>query len=80
MRGADGEPRTRAVDCQPGAADGVLQWAAVAGGRRPRFQDPQAKKCVAPYVDHADVNGGGPHSAFSAAAGINGGTMNGSIG
>jgi phospholipase C len=35
--------------------------------------DPQTKKCVAPYVDHADVNGGGPHSAPNAAADISGG-------
>ncbi len=42
--------------------------------------DPAAKSCVAPYVDHADVNGGGPHNAHSATADINGGKMNGFIG
>jgi len=42
--------------------------------------DPATGSCVAPYVDHADVNGGGPHSAKSAAADINGGKMNGFIG
>ena len=36
--------------------------------------------CVAPYVDHADVNGGGPHSAPNATADINGGKMDGFIG
>ena len=41
--------------------------------------DPQTGQCVAPYVDHADVNGGGPHSASNASADINGGQMNGFI-
>ncbi len=41
--------------------------------------DPQSGACVAPYADHADVNGGGPHNAKSARADINGGTMNGFI-
>jgi phospholipase C len=42
--------------------------------------DPAAKTCVAPYVDHADVNGGGPHAAKSATADIDGGKMDGFIG
>src|ERR1035437_6985607 len=42
--------------------------------------DPKSGQCVAPYVDHADVNGGGPHSAPNAVADINGGQMNGFIG
>jgi phospholipase C len=42
--------------------------------------NPQSGACVAPYVDHADVNGGGPHSAPNATADINGGKMNGFIG
>ncbi len=41
--------------------------------------DPATGTCVAPYVDHADVNGGGPHSAVNATADINGGKMNGFI-
>jgi phospholipase C len=41
--------------------------------------DPQTGLCVAPYADHADVNGGGPHSAPNATADINGGKMNGFI-
>jgi phospholipase C len=41
--------------------------------------DPQTGRCVAPYPDHADVNGGGPHSAPNATADINGGQMNGFI-
>ncbi|HLN16651.1 MAG TPA: alkaline phosphatase family protein [Acidimicrobiales bacterium] len=42
--------------------------------------DPASGTCVAPYVDHADVNGGGPHSAPNAVADVNGGQMNGFIG
>jgi phospholipase C len=39
--------------------------------------DPQSGQCVAPYVDHSDVNGGGPHSAPNASADVNGGKMDG---
>jgi len=42
--------------------------------------NPATGTCAAPYVDHADVNGGGPHSAPNATADINGGMMNGFIG
>jgi len=42
--------------------------------------DPATGACVAPYVDHADVNGGGPHSAPNAAADIDSGKMDGFIG
>jgi len=42
--------------------------------------DPATGTCVAPYVDHSDVNGGGPHSAPNATADINGGKMDGFIG
>jgi phospholipase C len=42
--------------------------------------DPASKACVKPYVDHADVNGGGPHNYKSAKADISGGKMNGFIG
>jgi len=41
--------------------------------------NPATKKCVAPFVDHADVNGGGPHSAGNAVADIDGGKMDGFI-
>jgi phospholipase C len=42
--------------------------------------DPSTGSCVAPYVDHSDVNGGGPHSAPNAIADVNGGKMDGFIG
>ena len=42
--------------------------------------DPATTQCVKPYVDHADVNGGGPHNAKNASADVNGGKMNGFIG
>jgi phospholipase C len=41
--------------------------------------DPATGQCVAPYVDHADVNGGGPHNVANATADINGGKMDGFI-
>ncbi|HEX3841145.1 MAG TPA: alkaline phosphatase family protein [Acidimicrobiales bacterium] len=41
--------------------------------------DPATGACVAPFVDHADVNGGGPHSAVNATADVNGGKMDGFI-
>ena len=44
------------------------------------ISDPQRHTCVRPYVDHADVNSGGPHAQFNARADINGGKMNGFIG
>ena len=42
--------------------------------------DPATGSCVAPYPDHADVNGGGPHNYTNATSDINGGKMNGFIG
>jgi phospholipase C len=42
--------------------------------------DPRSKQCGRPYVDHADVNGGGPHAWFNAKEDINGGKMNGFVG
>jgi phospholipase C len=39
--------------------------------------DPQTGECQRPYHDRADVNGGGPHGAKSAAADIDGGRMDG---
>jgi phospholipase C len=41
--------------------------------------DPATGSCVAPFVDHADVKGGGPHSQPNATADIDGGKMNGFI-
>jgi len=41
--------------------------------------DPPTNVCLAPYVNHADVNGGGPHSAPNASADIDGGKMDGFI-
>jgi phospholipase C len=40
---------------------------------------PNSGGCDRPYVDHADVNGGGPHSQAAAAADINGGKMDGFV-
>ena len=35
--------------------------------------------CQRPYVDHRDINGGGPHAQVNALADINGGRMNGFV-
>ena len=39
--------------------------------------DPTTGACEKPYVNHADVNGGGPHGAKNAVDDINGGRMDG---
>ncbi|MGO9876980.1 MAG: alkaline phosphatase family protein, partial [Acidimicrobiia bacterium] len=55
----------------PGA-DGIPKNACV--------PDPQhAGTCVRPFPDHADVNGGGPHSQPNASADIAGGKMDGFV-
>jgi phospholipase C len=41
--------------------------------------NPRTGACERPYVDHADVNGGGPHGAASATADIDSGKMDGFI-
>jgi phospholipase C len=41
--------------------------------------DPRQQKCVRPFVDHSDVNHGGPHGTLNARADINRGRMNGFI-
>ncbi len=41
--------------------------------------NPATHQCEVPYVDHADINGGGPHSNVNAVADINGGKMDGFI-
>ena len=41
--------------------------------------DPSTKKCVAPFHDVYDVNGGGPHDSSDAIADVNKGKMNGFI-
>jgi phospholipase C len=44
-------------------------------------RDPKRQgACARPYVDHADVNGGGPHGASDATADVHGGKMNGFVG
>jgi phospholipase C len=41
--------------------------------------DPRTGKCVYPYHDTQDLNGGGPHGAANATADVNGSKMNGFI-
>ena len=59
----------------PGA-DGIPMQDGVPTGCVP---DPESGGCVAPYPDHADVNGGGPHGASNARADIDGGAMDGFV-
>ncbi len=42
--------------------------------------DPATGGCVKPFVDHADVNGGGPHGQVDATADIDSGKMDGFVG
>jgi phospholipase C len=42
--------------------------------------DPETGACDRPYVDHADVNGGGPHNYANETADVDGGKMDGFIG
>jgi phospholipase C len=39
--------------------------------------DPATKACIKPYLDHSDVNRGGPHNLVNARADIDGGKMDG---
>src|ERR1700710_565741 len=39
--------------------------------------DPQTGQCVKPFLNHQDLNSGGPHIATSVTADSNGGQMNG---
>ncbi len=43
------------------------------------MNDPQTGQCVKPFVDHADVNGGGPHGQTNATADVDGGKMDGFV-
>src|SRR5512138_1979018 len=43
------------------------------------LNDPVSGKCIYPFHDSEDKNGGGPHNAFSAIADINGGKMDGFV-
>ena len=49
------------------------------GKPSPCVPDASTGKCVKPFVDHADVNGGGPHGQTNATADINGGKMDGFV-
>ena len=42
--------------------------------------DPKTGKCVKPFLNHNDKDGGGPHTAVAATYDVNGGAMNGFVG
>ncbi len=69
----------RSFDSYFGAYPGVDGIPTQNGTPTPCVPDAKTGQCVAPYVDHADVNGGGPHGDTNATADINGGQMNGFI-
>lgn len=46
----------------------------------PCVPNPAGGTCVRPFVDHADLNGGGPHDAVNSTADVAGGTMSGFLG
>jgi phospholipase C len=48
-------------------------------GKVPCLPDPNRHKCVKPFHDRSNVNGGGPHTAQAMAADVNGGRMDGFI-
>jgi phospholipase C len=60
----------------PGA-DGIPMQGGVATVCSP---NPTTGQCDKPFVDHSDINGGGPHGQTNATADINGGAMNGFVG
>jgi phospholipase C len=59
-------------------ADGIPGLAGHSG-HVPCVPDPVRHRCVRPWHDRADVNGGGPHTAKASATDINRGAMNGFI-
>ncbi len=59
----------------PGA-DGIPARDGIAAVCSP---NPRNGRCVRPYHDSADVNGGGPHARRNAAADVSGGKMNGFV-
>ncbi|HTD50991.1 MAG TPA: alkaline phosphatase family protein [Acidimicrobiia bacterium] len=60
----------------PGA-DGLPMSHGVPSGCVP---DPSPQPCIRPFVDHADVNGGGPHQYVNALADVDGKKMDGFVG
>ena len=57
----------------PGA-DGIPRYHGIPSVCVP---DPATRQCVAPYVDHQDSNGGGPHTSAANSVDVNRGQMNG---
>ncbi len=49
------------------------------GVPRPCLPQLTALRCVRPYPDHSDVNGGGPHGALQAVKDVDGGRMDGFV-
>jgi phospholipase C len=60
----------------PGA-DGIPT--STAGSPGTCVPDPQTRRCIRPFPDHADRNGGGPHDDVNSASDVDGGKMDGFI-
>jgi phospholipase C len=67
----------RSFDSYFGTYPGADGIAMQHGRPRACLPDPRNGRCVRPFHDAADVNGGGPHGAANAAADIDGGAMDG---
>ena len=74
------EQENRSFDSYFGTFPGADGLPTQGGNASVCLPDPATQRCVAPYVDHADVNGGGPHGQANATADIDGGRMDGFIG
>ena len=73
------QQENRSFDSYFGTFPGAAGFPMVGATPQVCVNDPAAGTCVAPFVDHGDVNGGGPHSAVNSTADVNGGQMNGFI-
>ncbi|MDQ2844797.1 MAG: phospholipase [Actinomycetota bacterium] len=74
------QQENRSFDSYFGAFPGADGIPMAAGTPSVCAPDPQTHTCQKPFVDHSDVNGGGPHGQTNATADIAGGHMNGFVG
>ena len=70
----------RSFDSYFGTYPGADGLPMVAGEPVVCVPDPATNACVKPFVDHSDVNQGGPHNLVNARADIDGGKMDGFVG
>ena len=73
------QQENRSFDSYFGTYPGANGIPMTAGKPSVCVPNPVTHACVTQYVDHADVNGGGPHSATNATADVDGGKMDGFV-